>query len=99
MDKKYNPRKTAQRLFTSKTRWGMLELFFSNPEGWFFMRELARSIDQQLNAVRREIIAMVSEGLILKRADSNKAYFKTNPDHPLYSEIYALVKKVREDNV
>jgi hypothetical protein len=57
-----------EQLFGSKTRFRILRTFFAHPERSFFVRELSRAIDTQLNAVRRELELLVSIGL-LKEVD------------------------------
>ena len=43
------------QLFGSKTRVKLLELFYSNPNRSFYVREITRKIDEQINSVRREL--------------------------------------------
>jgi hypothetical protein len=43
-----------EQLFGSKTRVKLLKLFFSNPNRSFYVREITRTIDEQINSVRRE---------------------------------------------
>ncbi len=44
-----------EQLFGSKTRTRLLKLFLLNPSEAFFIRELTRKIDTQINSVRREL--------------------------------------------
>ncbi|MBI4239854.1 hypothetical protein HY620_02620 [Candidatus Uhrbacteria bacterium] len=44
-----------EQLFGSKTRTKLLRLFLLNPDEAFFIRELTRKIDTQINSVRREL--------------------------------------------
>jgi hypothetical protein len=44
-----------EHLFGSKTRVKLLQLFLNNPSQPFYLRELARRLKVQLNAVRREV--------------------------------------------
>lgn len=44
-----------EQLFGSKTRTKLLKLFLLNPQEAFFIRELTRKIDTQINSVRREL--------------------------------------------
>lgn len=53
-----------EQLFGSKTRFRILRAFFTHPERSFFVRELSRAIDTQLNAVRRELELLVKIGLL-----------------------------------
>lgn len=55
-----------EQLFGSKTRARLLSLFLETPERAFYVRELTRRIDAQLNSVRRELKNLVELGLVLE---------------------------------
>lgn len=55
-----------EQLFGSKTRARLLSLFLENPDRAFYVRELTRRIDAQLNSVRRELKNLVELGLVLE---------------------------------
>lgn len=55
-----------EQLFGSKTRARLLSLFLENPERAFYVRELTRRIDAQLNSVRRELKNLVELGIVLE---------------------------------
>jgi len=52
------------QLFGSKTRVALLKLFFENKERAYFVRELTREIDAQINSVRRELENLVNLGIV-----------------------------------
>ena len=54
----------TEKLFGSKTRAKLLRLFFENPEKSFYVREMTRVIDEQINSVRRELLNLESIGII-----------------------------------
>jgi len=53
-----------EQLFGSKTRVSLLALFLDDPERAFYVRELTRRIDAQLNSVRRELQNLIQMGII-----------------------------------
>lgn len=55
-----------EQLFGSKTRVRLLGLFLENPERAYYVRELTRRIDAQLNSVRRELSNLIDMGIILE---------------------------------
>lgn len=55
-----------EQLFGSKTRVALLGLFLENPERAFYVRELTRRIDAQLNSVRRELSNLIGMKIILE---------------------------------
>src|SRR6476646_6024673 len=54
----------VEQLFGSKTRVKLLSLFFNNPGRPFYVREITRKIDEQINSVRRELANLLSVGLV-----------------------------------
>ena len=53
-----------EQLFGSRTRTKLLRLFLMHPERAFYIRELTRLIDTQINSVRRELQNLQSGGVI-----------------------------------
>lgn len=53
-----------EQLFGSRTRTKLLRLFLMNPERAFFIRELTRLIDTQINSVRRELQNLLTGDMI-----------------------------------
>lgn len=52
------------RLFGSNSRVQILKLFLSQPEKSFYIRQIARDLDLQLNSVRRELENLEKFGLL-----------------------------------
>lgn len=52
------------QLFGSKTRVALLKLFFENSERPYFVRELTREIEAQINSVRRELENLLNLGIV-----------------------------------
>ena len=77
-------------LFGSKTRVKLLHLFLNNPEKSFYVREITRMIDEQINSVRRELANMVSVGIVQQDAIDNKLYYSVNEDYPYVKPLAAI---------
>lgn len=71
-------------LFGSKTRVKLLHLFLNNPGKAFYVREITRLIDEQINSVRRELSNMLQVGIILSDSADNKLYYEVNPKYDHY---------------
>ena len=67
-----------EQLFGSKTRVKLLQLFYSNPNRSFYVREITRKIDGQINSVRRELANLLSIGIIVSENTNNKLYYEVN---------------------
>lgn len=55
-----------EQLFGSRTRARLLTLFLEHADRPFYVRELTRRIDAQLNSVRRELKNLVDIGVVLE---------------------------------
>lgn len=84
-----------EQLFGSKTRFCLLKNFCANPEKEFFVRELARLTNNQLNAVRREILNLATLGILKEgeNKDRKKRFYRLNTNFVLFNEINALLSK------
>ncbi len=81
-----------EKLFGSKTRTKLLALFFENTDKSFYVREITRVIEEQINSVRRELINLESIGIIKNETFDNKVYYSANLKHPFshaLSEIFS----------
>lgn len=74
-------------LFGSKTRVKLLHLFLNNPNRSFYVREITRKIDEQINSVRRELANMLSIGIITSETSENKLYYEINQEYPHYKPL------------
>lgn len=77
-------------LFGSKTRVKLLHLFLNNPGKSFYVREITRLIDEQINSVRRELSNMLTVGIITSQTDENKLYYEVNQRYEYYVPLRAI---------
>ena len=82
-----------EKLFGSKTRAKLLKLFFGNPEKSFYVREMTRVIDEQINSVRRELLNLESIGIIKNETFDNKIYYSANSKHPFTRPLSDMFSK------
>lgn len=93
-----------EHFFGSKTRLKLLRLFFRSPEQSFFVRELSRITNIQLNAVRREIanlerltiVQQVPAHEVVSReleVSGRSKFYRLHRESVLYPELNALLLK------
>lgn len=82
--------KMIDALFGSKTRVKLLHLFLSNPGKSFYVREITRLIDEQINSVRRELANMLAVGVITSDSADNKLYYEVNQRYEHYVALKAI---------
>lgn len=84
-------------LFGSKTRVKLLHLFLSNPGKSFYVREITRLIDEQINSVRRELANMLAVGVITSDSADNKLYYQVNQRYEYYIALRAIFTDQRNE--
>jgi len=78
------------KLFGSKTRVKLLHLFMNHPGQSFYVREITRLIDEQINSVRRELSNMLEVGVITSDNSDNKLYYQVNQRFEFYTALRAI---------
>ncbi len=79
-----------EQLFGSKTRVKLLQLFYSNPNRSFYVREITRKIDEQINSVRRELANLLNVGIITSDTSNNKVYYEVNQKYDFYPPLQEI---------
>jgi hypothetical protein len=97
------------KLFGSNARVKILKLFILHPKERFYIRQIARDLNLQLNSVRRELESLEQFGLLLSNPAKSEAeieasgaegktdrkYYQVNADFVLYDEIKSLLIKAQ----
>lgn len=79
-----------EQLFGSKTRVKLLQLFYQNPNRSFYVREITRKIDEQINSVRRELANLLNIGIITSDTTNNKLYYEVNQSFEHYAALSSM---------
>ncbi len=80
----------VEQLFGSKTRVKLLQLFYTNPNRAFYVREITRKIDEQINSVRRELANLLSAGIIGSDTTNNRLYYEVNQKYEHYDAFRSI---------
>jgi len=80
-------------LFSSKTRIKLLTTFLLNPDEEYFIRELTRKLDEQINSIRRELDNLKKIGLLKSRVKNRKKYYYVNKDFVIFNELKDILLK------
>lgn len=89
-----------EQLFGSKTRVKLLQLFYTNPNRSFYVREITRKVEEQINSVRRELANLLSIGIITSDANNNRLYYEVNQKYEHYkplAEIFGGLKPTEDE--
>ncbi len=86
------------KLFGSRSRVKLLEKLViedtvSRSTTGFFIRELCRDTNEQINAVRRELMNLEHLGILKSYEQNKKKYYMMNRSCPIYNEIREMFLK------
>jgi hypothetical protein len=82
-----------KELFSSNTRVKLLTVFLTSPGEEFFIRELTRKLNEQINSIRRELNNLKKVGLLKSRSKFRKKYFSINDSFPILEELRSIIVK------
>lgn len=77
-------------LLGSGARVKLLRKFLLHPEREFYVRELSRDLDEQINGVRRELSKLKKIGLLRLRSRGKRKYYFVNTDFILFPPLRSL---------
>ncbi len=69
----------------------MLNLFLTNPDRAFYVREIARLTSEPVNAVRRELDYLGKAGLLKSSSHGNQRYYSVVKEFPFYPELKKII--------
>lgn len=77
----------------SRVRGKLLKVFLQDPQEMFYVRQLTRMVNEEINAVRRELERMQKNGMLKSEPRGNRLYYSFRKDYPFYQELLHLVTK------
>lgn len=80
-------------LLISKVRVKILELFLGNPEESYHVRDIVRRVDEEINAVRRELARLEKINLLASEWRANRRFYSVKKDFIFYSELLSVINK------
>ena len=64
-----------------------------NPQKEMFIREISRTMNENINAVRRELSNLEQIGLLKSKKEGNMKYYSVNRDFFIYDELKSIILK------
>lgn len=83
-----------EALITSKTRLKLLVKFFLNHNSSSYLRGLEDELKESTNSIRIELNRFEKAGFLNSYFSGNKKLFRANTNHPLFTDIQSIVKKM-----
>ena len=82
-----------QDFMISKVRVKLVKTFLASPEEMYYIRQLTRQVDEEINAVRRELINMKEAGMLREEKRGNRLYYTFNRTYLFHKELLGMVAK------
>lgn len=82
-----------EELFVSKVRVKILQLFLTSRDDLMHVRDIVRRVDEEINAVRRELARMEKFGMVSSEWRANRRFYKFRKDYRFYPELLGFVTK------
>lgn len=77
-------------IITSKARRAVLKLFFQSPQDTYYLRDIVRRTDEEVNAIKRELDIMVRGKVLESERRLNKVFFRLNKNYMFYDEFLRI---------
>jgi DNA-binding transcriptional ArsR family regulator len=77
----------------SRVRNKLLCLLLDNPQQMFYVRELTRASEEEINAVRRELEHLDKVGIVIKEKRGNRIYYQSNFAYDYFEDLLSMVAK------
>jgi predicted nucleotidyltransferase len=74
-------------------RAGILSSALLEPQRWWFLSELARHLGVGPSSLQRELESLVRSGILERREDGRRIYFRANTSSPVFEDLCGLVEK------
>lgn len=82
-----------QDLLISKVRVKILQLFLSHPDQIFHVRDIVRRVEEEINAVRRELAHMEKANVVSSEWRANRRYYSFRKDYVFYQDLISMINK------
>jgi predicted nucleotidyltransferase len=84
-----------QKLFSSRVRVEILNVFLINPERELYVREVERLTGEDYKNVSMELRNLEEIGLLSSRNEGNLKYFRLNKEFVIYEELKSIFMKTK----
>ena len=82
-----------EHFIPSKTRRKILSLFYSDITKTYHLRQISREVDEEINAVKRELDILEKAKFVIKEKRVNKVIFTINQKHIFFDDFLRIFFK------
>ncbi len=74
-------------------RQELLAVAFLSPDKWWYMTELADHLKTPLSSLQRELNSLSLSGVLERKQDGRRTYYKARKDSPVFDDLRELLLK------
>jgi len=77
----------------SKTRQSLLATLLLSPDKWWFLSDIAKHLGKTPSTLQRELSSLNESGILEKRIDGKRVYYRADAECPILKELQSLLLK------
>jgi predicted nucleotidyltransferase len=74
-------------------RQRVLAATLTQPDKWWYLSELADRLGTSPSSLQRELSSLVTSGILARRREGTRAYFKAETKSPVFRDLHQLFEK------
>lgn len=82
-----------KKILISRVRIRILEKYLLNPSSSYHVRGLVRELNEEINAVRRELINLEDAGILKSKKEKNMLIYRLNKENPYIDDLRSIFFK------
>jgi len=86
-------RKSALDSLFPGVRQEVLAATLTRPEKWWYLSELAEFLHTRPSSLQRELSSLADTGILQRRKDGRRTYFKAEMQSPIFRELRSIFEK------
>jgi hypothetical protein len=83
-----------KHLLVSQTRQKLISIFFTQPGEIFYVRQLVRMTEEEINSVRRELENLKKAGILESEWRSNRLFYWASKNNPFFTDLLIIANKI-----
>lgn len=84
---------SLKHIFVSQTRVKILNTLFYNPNEIYYVRQIVRMVDEEINSVRRELDNLKKSGIVSSEQRGNRLYYWADKQSPLFTDLLLIANQ------
>lgn len=76
-----------------RTRQAILAACLMHSDRWWYLSDLANHLGVRASSLQRELASLTGAGVLHRRRDGNRVYYRADPACPFLSELRGLILK------